>query len=79
MAALDRLQADEGMRLYATFKPIPLFGVMADRGFAHFEREIDGGEWEVLFTRAEIAPAEAPPVLAGFGRVAGAGRPPRQP
>ena len=54
MAALDRLQADEGMRLYATFKPIPLFGVMADRGFAHFEREIDGGEWEVLFTRAEI-------------------------
>ena len=62
MAALDRLQADEGMRLYATFKPIPLFGVMADRGFAHSERELDGGEWEVLFTPAEIAPAEAPPV-----------------
>jgi uncharacterized protein (DUF2249 family) len=62
MAALDRLQPDEGLRLYATFKPIPLFGVMADRGFAHSERELDGGEWEVLFTPANIAPAETPPV-----------------
>jgi uncharacterized protein (DUF2249 family) len=61
MAALDRLQGDEGLRLYATFKPTPLFGVMADKGFTHSERELDGGEWEVLFTPAGTAPATTPP------------------
>lgn len=61
MAALDNLQPDNGLRLYATFKPIPLFSVMADRGFVHSERELDGGEWEVLFTPAGIALAESPP------------------
>ncbi len=49
MAALDRLEPGQGLRLYATFKPVPLFGVMADRGFTHHEAELDGGEWEVLF------------------------------
>ena len=61
MAALDRLQGDEGLRLYATFKPTPLFGVMADKGFTHSERELDGGEWEVLFTPGGTAPAKSPP------------------
>jgi uncharacterized protein (DUF2249 family) len=37
MAALDRLEPGQGLRLFATFKPIPLFGVMADRGFEHSE------------------------------------------
>ena len=50
MAALDRLEPGQGLRLFATFKPIPLFGVMADRGFEHSEIALDGGEWEVLFT-----------------------------
>lgn len=61
MATLGRLQPDEGLRLYATLKPIPLFGVMAEKGFVHSEKELDGGDWEVLFTPAEIAPAESPP------------------
>ena len=38
MAALERLEPGQGLRLYATFKPIPLFGVMADKGFAHSEQ-----------------------------------------
>ena len=50
MATLERLEPGQGLRLYATFKPIPLFAVMADRGFAHSARALDAGEWEVLFT-----------------------------
>jgi uncharacterized protein (DUF2249 family) len=57
MAALGRLDPGQGIRLYATFKPIPLFAVMAEKGFAHSVKELDGGEWEVLFTPAESAPA----------------------
>ena len=43
MAALARLEPGQGVRVYATFKPTPLFGVMADKGFAHSEIELDGG------------------------------------
>lgn len=57
MAALERLEPGQGLRLYATFKPFPLFAVMADKGFAHSANEIDGGEWEVLFTPADAAAA----------------------
>jgi uncharacterized protein (DUF2249 family) len=63
MAALGRLEPGQGLRLYATFKPVPLFAVMADKGFAHSEQALDGGEWEVLFTPAE-AKTEQPPTAA---------------
>lgn len=60
MAAIDRLGPGQGIRLYATFKPIPLFGVMADKGFAHSATALDGGEWEVLFTPALPMLADPP-------------------
>jgi uncharacterized protein (DUF2249 family) len=60
MSALECLEPGQGMRLYATFRPVPLFGVMADRGFTHFETALDRGEWEVLFTPADANLAEAP-------------------
>jgi uncharacterized protein (DUF2249 family) len=66
MAALDRLEQGQGLRLYATFKPIPLFGVMAERGFAHSETALDGGEWEVVFTPTETPPAEGPTATPTF-------------
>ena len=50
MAAVDQLQPQQSLRLYAPFKPIPLFGVMANKGFAYSETELDDGEWEILFT-----------------------------
>ncbi|KRR02817.1 universal stress protein [Bradyrhizobium jicamae] len=53
MSALERLEPGQGLRLYATFKPVPLFAVMADKGFAHSAQALDAGEWEVLFTPAE--------------------------
>ncbi|MBN9004963.1 MAG: DUF2249 domain-containing protein [Rhizobiales bacterium] len=40
----------QGIRLHATFKPIPLFAVMAEKGFVHAETGLADGEWEVLFT-----------------------------
>jgi uncharacterized protein (DUF2249 family) len=58
MATLDRLEPGQGLRLYATFKPIPLFEVLADKGFAHSATALNGGEWEVLFTPAETIRTE---------------------
>ncbi|WP_027556986.1 DUF2249 domain-containing protein [Bradyrhizobium sp. Cp5.3] len=63
MAALDRLAPGQGLRLYAPFKPVPLFDVMASKGFAHQEAELEAGEWEIRFMpvgsfeAAEPAPA----------------------
>lgn len=49
MQAVEGLEPGQGMRLFATFKPIPLFGVMGSRGFSHEATELNDGEWEVLF------------------------------
>jgi len=65
MAALESLEPGQGLRLYATFKPVPLFGVMSNKGFEHFAQALDGGEWEVLFMPAEAKPE---PVAAAEGR-----------
>lgn len=56
MAAVGRLREGQGLRLYAPFKPVPLFTVMADKGFAHSASELEGGEWEVLFTPVGAKP-----------------------
>ena len=53
MQALDVLEPNQGLRLRATFEPVPLFGVMKSRGFTHEANELDRGEWEVLFCPAE--------------------------
>jgi len=53
MQAVQALSPGQGLRLLATFKPVPLFGVMAQRGFGHEEREIEDGDWEVIFTPNE--------------------------
>lgn len=53
--AVNALKPGQGLRLFATFKPTPLLQVLASKGFTHEARELDGGEWEVLFS-----PAAAP-------------------
>jgi uncharacterized protein (DUF2249 family) len=64
MKAVSQLGADQGLRLLANFKPVPLFAVMQKKGYAHVEKELDGGDWEVVFTPEEAvksaAPASAP-------------------
>ena len=67
MAALDRLAPGQGLRLFATFKPVPLFAVMADKGFAHSAQALDGGEWEVLFTPSGTKPEQALDAAVGTG------------
>jgi uncharacterized protein (DUF2249 family) len=65
MAAASALAPGQGLRLLATFKPVPLFQVLGSKGFSHAEREIGGGDWEVLFTPTkETKPADTPPVAA---------------
>jgi uncharacterized protein (DUF2249 family) len=66
MAAVDSIAPGQGIRLFAPFKPVPLFGVMAGKGFDHSETDIGGGEWQVLFTPME-APPPAPVPAASIG------------
>ena len=66
MQAVEALTPGQGLRLLATFKPVPLFGVMAQRGFGHREREIGGGDWEVIFTPA--APSANAAAVADGGK-----------
>jgi len=73
------LKAHEDLRLIAPFQPLPLFEMMARRGFVHSSRLMESGDWEVLFTRpsaTRLAPATSP---AGSATTAGrrAASPPR--
>ena len=51
MSAVARLQPHENLRLLAPFQPVPLFHVLAKHGFHPAPRQIENGDWEVLFTR----------------------------
>jgi TusA-related sulfurtransferase len=61
MEAMQSLKPAQGLRLFATFKPVPLFGVMGQRGFTHEARELEGGEWEVLFHPTQVDEADKAP------------------
>jgi uncharacterized protein (DUF2249 family) len=67
MLAVNSLQRGQGLRLLATFKPTPLLQVLGSKGFAHQAKELEGGDWEVVFTptdttaeRFEAATAVSP-------------------
>lgn len=57
MEAINGLQPGQGLRLYATFKPTPLLHVLGSKGYTHQATELNGGEWEVLFTPSDAPPA----------------------
>lgn len=50
MRAVGSLHPGEGLRLLATFKPVPLFTVMEKKGYACAANPLEGGDWEVLFS-----------------------------
>lgn len=52
MEAVDGLAPGQPLRLLATFEPVPLYRVLARKGFDPAAREIGGGDWEVMFTPA---------------------------
>ena len=53
METVDGLKAGQDFRLLAPFKPLPLFDVLARKGFSHVARPLEGGEWEVIFSQNE--------------------------
>ena len=59
MDAVGSLAPGESLRLVAPFRPVPLFSVMANRGFSASDRPLDGGDWEVLFSPVAGIQAEA--------------------
>ena len=61
MAAVNTLPPGQGLRLLATFKPVPLFHVLGSKGFTHEEREIGNGDWEVLFSPTGAVTEESAP------------------
>lgn len=70
MAAVEALAPGEALRLVATFRPAPLFKVMAARGFSHEDRQREDGDWEVIFTPATGRP-QAVSVSTGAEAAAG--------
>lgn len=58
-SAVAKLESGQGLRLLASFKPTPLFAMMKSMGYDHSEREIDDGDWEVIFEpeASEASPA----------------------
>lgn len=59
MGAVSALNPGQGLKLLVTFRPQPLFGVMANRGFDHEVVELEGGDFEVRFTTRPTAPVQA--------------------
>ena len=50
MEAVAALTPDQGLRLFATFKPTPLLQVLGSKGYSHQVRQLEDGDWEVLFS-----------------------------
>jgi uncharacterized protein (DUF2249 family) len=63
MAAVNALSPGQGLRLLATFKPVPLLHVLGSKGFSYEMQEIDGGDWEVLFTPGDAVAGNAAPAV----------------
>ena len=71
--AAARLADGQELRLIAPFEPVPLFAVMARKGFGHESRQNETGAWEVRFSRQlepgdksatpGTAPVAGPPTL----------------
>lgn len=59
MAAVDGLSPGQSLRLIAPFRPVPLFNVMANRGFTARDTALGGGAWEVVFAPLEGEEPEA--------------------
>lgn len=60
MKTLAALGPRQGIRLLASFKPVPLFQVLGSRGFTHEATELGDGDWEVLFAPEAIEEAVDP-------------------
>jgi uncharacterized protein (DUF2249 family) len=70
MNAAGQLRPGEKLLLIAPFEPAPLFSVLGKQGFGHESKQIQSGDWEVLFTcRNGVARALVPPERPPCGAV----------
>jgi len=53
METAGRVPPGHVLRLRATFKPVPLFGVMRLQGWAHWIARGEGDDWEIWFYRPD--------------------------
>lgn len=49
MGAVNSLQPGQRLKLFATFRPDPLFRVMETKGFGYEATPLEDGEWQVIF------------------------------
>jgi uncharacterized protein (DUF2249 family) len=70
LQAVQALATGQDLVLRTTFEPVPLYRLLALRGFEHEARRLPGGDWEVRFVRGRrrgpgagsAAVQEGPPV-----------------
>jgi uncharacterized protein (DUF2249 family) len=70
MGAVAALGGDEVLCLRATFEPVPLFSVMAKRGFDHAAEQLAADDWRVWFYRNAGGDGGAAATLAATARPA---------
>lgn len=76
MGTVARLRPDENLRLLAPFEPIPLFSVLMKKGYTHASKQLESGDWEILFTRDSGQKAETKrDATAAAGSDAGEAKP----
>ena len=51
LASAERLEDDQELVIVNDFEPIPLYGVLADRGFTHHTERTTDGAWKITFAR----------------------------
>ncbi len=73
LQAVRSLSPGQGLRLLATFEPLPLYAVLGRKGFGHSAVRRGEGDWEVLFSpgdaaqlHATAAPVASDASLAGW-------------
>jgi uncharacterized protein (DUF2249 family) len=51
MSAVDALETDQILVVYAPFEPVPLEGVLGEAGFSYIADDLGDGDWRVTFAR----------------------------
>lgn len=60
MVAVNQLAAGQRLKLIASFRPEPLFKVMAGKGFAVAPKPLEGGDWQILFSPVSASDPDNP-------------------
>lgn len=73
MAAREEVPDGGALSLRAIFEPVPLYGVMARHGFAHWTEKLADDDWRVWFYPEGAEEVREAPVAGGAGDGVGVG------